>query len=101
MSKLLFGLPRQQATRHPWRRLLRVVCHEHRRSKRRCVTAREVKEGPSDSAIRSLIPSYRELLRSKAVVASVAETPGHRTRQARSREASASKLLLKRRKQIR
>src|ERR1700681_4691018 len=76
----------------------RVVCHEHRRSKWRCVTVREMKEGPSGSAIRSLIPSHRELLRSKAVVVSVAETPGHKIRQARSREASASKLLLKRRK---
>jgi hypothetical protein len=35
-----------------------------------------MKEGPSGSAIRSLIPSHRELLRSKAVVVSVAETPG-------------------------
>src|ERR1700730_5093869 len=34
------------------------------------------KEGPSGSAIRSLIPSHRELLWSKAVVVSVAETPG-------------------------
>ena len=33
-------------------------------------------EGPSGSAIRSLIPSHRELLRSKAVVVSVAETSG-------------------------
>ncbi len=33
--------------------LLRVVCHEYRRSKRRCVTVREMKEGPSSSAIRS------------------------------------------------
>lgn len=29
-----------------------------------------------DTAIRSLIPSHRELLRSKAVVVSVTETPG-------------------------
>jgi hypothetical protein len=35
-----------------------------------------MKEGPSGSAIRSLIPSHRELLQSKAVVVSVAETPG-------------------------
>src|SRR5687767_13658259 len=35
-----------------------------------------MKEGPSGSAIRSLIPSHRELLRSKAVVVSVAETSG-------------------------
>ena len=53
-----------------------VLCHEYRRSKRRCVTVREMKEGPSGSAIRSLIPSHRELLRSKAVVVSVAETSG-------------------------
>src|SRR5713226_3301917 len=31
----------------PW-----VVCHEYRRSKRRCATVREMKEGPSRSAIR-------------------------------------------------
>ena len=43
---------------------------------RRCATVREMKESPSGSAIRSLIPSHRELLRSKAVVVSVAETPG-------------------------
>ena len=30
-----------------------VVCHEYRRSKRRCATVREMKEGPSGSAIRS------------------------------------------------
>jgi len=30
----------------------RVLCHEHRRSKRRCVTVREMKVGPSSSAIR-------------------------------------------------
>ena len=29
-----------------------VLCHEHRRSTRRCVTVREMKEGPSRSAIR-------------------------------------------------
>src|SRR5262252_5566994 len=60
----------RRLTRQPW-----AVCHEHRRSTRRCVTVREMKEGPSGSAIRSLIPSHRELLRSKAVVVSVAETP--------------------------
>jgi hypothetical protein len=32
---------------------------------------------PAGSAIRSLIPSHRELLRSKAVVVSVAEKSGH------------------------
>ena len=30
-----------------------AVCHEDRRSKRRYVTVREMKEGPSGSAIRS------------------------------------------------
>src|SRR5260370_1029742 len=30
----------------------RVLCHEYRRSKRRCATVREMKEGPSKSAIR-------------------------------------------------
>ena len=29
-----------------------VLCHEYRRSKRRCVTVREMKVGPSRSAIR-------------------------------------------------
>jgi hypothetical protein len=29
-----------------------VLCHEYRRSTRRCVTVREMKEGPSRSAIR-------------------------------------------------
>ena len=55
---------------------LRVLCHEHHRSKRRCGTVREMKEGPSGSAIRSLIPSHRKPLWSKATVVSVAETPG-------------------------
>jgi hypothetical protein len=41
-----------------------------------CATVREMKEGPSGSAIRSLIPSHRELLRSKAMVVSVAENSG-------------------------
>ena len=52
------------------------LCHEHHRSKRRCGTVREMKEGPSGSAIRSLIPSHRKLLWSKVTVVSVAETPG-------------------------
>src|ERR1700731_2379650 len=53
-----------------------VLCHEHHRSKRRCGTVREMKEGRSGSAIRSLIPSHRKLLWSKVTVVSVAETPG-------------------------
>jgi hypothetical protein len=55
---------------------MEVLCHEHHRSKRRCGTVREMKEGPSGSAIRSLIPSHRKLLWSKVTVVSVAETPG-------------------------
>jgi hypothetical protein len=56
--------------------LLWVLCHEQRRSKRRCVTVLEMKEGPSGSAIRSLIPSHRKLLWSKSMVVSVAEKSG-------------------------
>jgi hypothetical protein len=48
----------------------------HRRSTRRCATVLEMKVGPSGSAIRSLIPSHRERLWSKARVVSIAETPG-------------------------
>ena len=29
-----------------------AVCHEYRRSKRRCATVREMKEGPSGSVVR-------------------------------------------------
>jgi hypothetical protein len=78
-----------------------VVCHEHRRSKRRCVTIREMKEGPSGSAIRSLIPSHRKLLWTKSMVVSIAETSGRRSRQARSREANASEPSMNCRKEIR
>ena len=53
-----------------------ALCHEHRRSTRRCATVLEMKEGPLGSAIRSLIPSHRERLWSKATVVSVAETSG-------------------------
>ena len=55
---------------------LGVVCHERRMSCVRRATVREMKEGPSGSAIRSLIPSHRKLLWSKVTVVSVAETPG-------------------------
>ena len=55
----------------------RVVRPDERsRSTRLRATVREMKEGPSGSAIRSLIPSHRELLRSKAVVVSVTEKSG-------------------------
>ena len=44
------------------------------------------------SAIRSLIPSHRKLLRSKAVVVSVAETPGQDSgRHGRERRAQANR----------
>jgi hypothetical protein len=65
-----------------------VLCHEHRRSTRRCATVLEMKEGPSGSAIRSSIPSHRERLWSKATVVSVAETsdddPGRHDRERRA-----------------
>ncbi len=48
-----------------------------------------------------LIPSYRKLRWSKAMVVSVAEKSGRRSRQARLREASASEPPLKCRKRIR
>jgi hypothetical protein len=35
------------STRSAW-----VLCHEHRQSTRRCATVREMKEGPSGSAVR-------------------------------------------------
>jgi hypothetical protein len=41
-----------------------------------CVTVREMKERPSGSAIRSLIPSHCKLLSSKAMVVNVAEKSG-------------------------
>jgi hypothetical protein len=76
---------------------VRALRHEYRRSKRRCGTVLEMEEGPSGSVIRSPIPSHRELLRPKAVVVSVAEKPGRRSQQARSREVSVSEPLQKRR----
>jgi hypothetical protein len=48
-----------------------------------------------------LIPSHRKLLRSKAMVVSIAETSGRLSWQARLGEASASEPLQKRRKRIR
>jgi hypothetical protein len=83
------------------RLLSRVVCHERGRSTRLRATVREMEVGPPGSAIRSLIPSHRELLRSRAVVVSVTEMSGRRSRQARSREANASEPLMKCRKEIR
>jgi hypothetical protein len=60
-----------------------------------------MKEGPSGSAIRLLIPSHCKLLRPKAVVVSVAVKSGRKVQTARSREASASKPSMTCRKEIR
>src|SRR6516162_4364328 len=57
--------------------------------------------GPFGFGDQEPISSHRKLLRAKAVVVSVAETPGQRFRQAWSREASASEPLQKCRKRIR
>ena len=56
--------------------------------------------GPFGFGDQEPISSHRRLLRAKAVVVSVAETPGQRFRQAWSREASASEPLQKCRKRI-
>ena len=57
--------------------------------------------GPFEFSNQVLISSHRKLLRSRAVVVSVAEIPGRGSRQAWSREASASKPSMKCRKRIR
>jgi hypothetical protein len=51
------SLPASQKSTHPTTAMHTslprwVLCHEYRRSKRRCVTVREMKVGPSGSAIR-------------------------------------------------
>jgi len=52
-----------------------------------------MKAGPSGSAIRSLIPNHRKLLRSKAVVVSVAEKSGQDPgRYGRERRAQANEV---------
>jgi hypothetical protein len=57
--------------------------------------------GPFGTGSQVQVSSHRKLLPSKAVVVSVAETPGQRSRQARLREASASEPPMKCRKQSR
>lgn len=57
--------------------------------------------GPFEVGNQVLISSHRKLLRSKAVVVSVAENAGTRIPQAGLREASASKPSMKCRKRIR
>ena len=53
-----------------------TVCHEYRRSKRRCATVREMKEGPSRPAVRGWPQNHCKLLSSKAMVVSVAANVG-------------------------
>ena len=53
-----------------------------------------MKGGPFEVGNQVLISSHRKLLLSKAMVVSVAENGGTRSRQARLREASASKPLM-------
>jgi hypothetical protein len=57
--------------------------------------------GPFGFGNQVLIPSHCKLLRSKAVVVSVAVKSGQEAQTARSREASASKPSMKCRKRIR
>jgi len=71
-----------------------VACHE-----RRLNTTVRNRTDPSRSAIRC--SSHRKLLSSKAMVVSVAETPGRDSGRARLREASASEPSMKCRKRIR
>ena len=76
-----------------------VVCHERRMD---CAARNCTRDegGPFGFGDQEPISSHRKLLRAKAVVVSVAETPGQRFRQAWSREASASEPLQKCRKRI-
>jgi hypothetical protein len=50
-----------------------VLCHEYRRSKRRCATVREMKARSFEVGNQVLISSHRKLLLSKAMVVNVAE----------------------------
>ena len=77
-----------------------VVCHERRLSTtvRNCTRD---EGGPFEIGNQVLISSHRKLLSSKAMVVSVAETAGARSRQARLREASVSEPLMTCRKRIR
>jgi len=60
-----------------------------------------MKEGPPDSAIRSLIPNHRKLLRSKAVGGERCGKVGTMIPAGWSREVSASEPLQKRRNSLR
>jgi hypothetical protein len=55
---------------------------------------------PSGAAVQAEAPNHRELLRSRAVVVSVAEKSRLRARQVRAKKANASKPLMRRRKKI-
>jgi hypothetical protein len=52
------------------------VCHEHRRSKRAVRNCMRDEGGPFEVGNQVLISSHRKLLLSKAMVVSIAETPG-------------------------
>ena len=80
---------------------LRVVCHEDRRSKRRYVTVREMKVGPSRPAVRFRPQTAASCCRQKAMVVSVAVNVGRISRRVRLREASASEPPMNCRKPIR
>ena len=94
------------------RQLLRCDRNSHRRSVRGLVSqvtpvqtalrnCTGDDEGPSGSAIRSLIPSHRELLRSKAGVVSVAEKSGTMIPAGMVERGERSEPLQKRRKRNR
>jgi len=52
------------------------VCHEHRRAKRAVRNCTRDEGGPFEVGNQVLISSHRKLLLAKAMVVSVAETPG-------------------------
>ena len=54
------------------------MCHEYRRSKRRCVTVRGDEGKSFEVGNQVLISSHRKLLLSKAMVVNVAETSSAR-----------------------
>jgi len=67
-------------------RVSRALCEYLQRA-----TIREMKEGPFGFGNQVLISSHRKLLRTKAVVVSVAETPGQDSgRYGRERRAQAN-----------
>ena len=69
----------------------RVVCHERRMSCVRRATVREMKEGPSSSVIRCRSQATASCCGQKAVVVSVAETPGQDLGRHGQRRAQANR----------